>query len=55
LISIGKKEGLEGIEGEILRDNRAMQMIARLKWGFLSIKLPILSKRNLNYEAFLTS
>lgn len=33
LVTIGKKEGLEGIEGEILRDNRAMQMIAA-KVGF---------------------
>jgi len=33
LVTIGKKEGLDGIEGEILSDNRAMQMIAA-KVGF---------------------
>ena len=33
MINIGKKEGLEGIKGKILSDNRAMQMIAA-KVGF---------------------
>ncbi|MCZ8038960.1 MAG: hypothetical protein ACK47N_08890 [Microcystis sp.] len=33
MINIGKKEGLEGIKGKILRDSGAMQTIAT-KVGF---------------------
>jgi acetyltransferase len=46
LVTIGKKEGLDGIEGEILRDNRAMQMIAA-KVGFSLHKTPDFVKAEL--------